>query len=68
MPNRLHVVGAAVLAGVLFVLMLLLDQADEDSTLGTLADWTWVAFMISLVLLVVIVVWALIGRLRASRA
>ena len=67
MPTRRLVIPVAVVTGVLFVLMLVLDRADEDSTLGTLADWCWFAFMISLLVLIVVGVLAAIGRVRATR-
>lgn len=58
----------ASLTAALFVLMLALDRAEEDSTLGTLADWTWFAFLASALVLVVVGGYAVIGRARAARA
>jgi hypothetical protein len=68
MPTRRIFLAAAGFTAALFVLMLALDQADEDSTLGTLADWTWFAFMISALVLVLVGVLALVGRVRAAKA
>ena len=68
MPMRRILLLVAGLTSALFVVMLALDRADEDSTLGTLADWTWFAFVISALVLVVVGVYAAIGRARAARA
>ena len=67
-PGRRVPLGSAVVTAVLFVLMLVLDQADEDSTLGDLADFTWLVFMISVLVLIVVAALTLVGTLRARRA
>jgi hypothetical protein len=66
-PTRRTVLAVAAATGVLFILLLALDRADEDSTLGTVADWCWVVFMVSVVVLVAVSVLALIGKLRTQR-
>ena len=68
MPNRSHVLVVGAVTGLLLLACLILDRADEDSTLGTLADWAWWGFVISAVLLVAVGVAALVGRLRPRRA